>query len=866
MENDIRDHKRQKTDTEINKIIKSIREYKYNNNIDILVKTFEELYKYNKHIIAIDAAGGIKAIVDTMNTHKDNVKVLIAGLLILNNFTDINDNFMSEYEAFTYTDKIIDSGVILSIVRAMETHKNQFDFMIIACDTIAKLTTHKNINIAKILVTGSVLAIVETIRFSNNINQRKVLIAACNALCIFLEYKKITESTDALDYIDCICNVIYKNLTYNEVLIYAIQTLLKLIIKNDINKNRAINAKAISYIIKVMENNIIITNINVNIVLDSCRVINNLINKLSSQKINLYTKTLIAIMKVNPNHKEIHIYLSLVIYKLTLFKKFCIHDEIVKENGIEVLIANIKKYTDNTNIVEYTCSILYYLLTIPSNNTMDDNVINKILEDRITQIITTDCIADIFKAINNFIKNDKVKEYTMIEAAFLLLRKLYSPQANNIMFMKVDYINIIIATIDKYKKDESFVIYCLNFLKYIYCDFPTIKIQSEDIEILVSVMKLNINNTRIFIITCSILSKWFELLPVNLSQDMSSFEQLEIVFLNTKFISESTYNIKNTIANIEDIEVIFEAIEKHRNNTNVMVVCYLILAQYIHIKGDLAIIKIVNMRGVQIAIESLKTYIENKTVRSSVCFLLGTLCKIPNTPYLTKSNKTIQQDVFKTGCIEYAMLSLRQKTNNSMELNNASLLLASISLDNENGEIVNEIINHGGFKVILGAMTTTKHKNRVILYHHICCLIINILIANISHNDSMKFAKEGGIEVVIQIMKDFKNDRGLCSPLKLIYLVSKNKDLLMSIATAIGIEGGFPFLLEFINIRTEDKYDNMVHENTTEILNNLAKEQYILNKMKDENVLEWIKKTMKNNTNMTNETYQRYNDLISILE
>jgi phosphoribosyl-ATP pyrophosphohydrolase len=576
-------------------------------------------------------------------------------------------------------------------------------------------------------------------------------------------------------------------------------------------------------------------------------------------------------MKANQNHEEIQLYLSLIVYKITLLKKFCIHNEIVEENGVEVFIANIKKYTDNTKIIEYSCTILYFLLTIQNNNTIHVNVINKILEDIKSQIITTNCIEIIFKAINIFIKNVKINEHTMIDAAFVLLRKLCSIHANNNILMKTEYINIIITTINKYKKNESFVIYCLNFLKYIYCDFPTIKIQDDpiqfrDIEFLVTVIKLYINNTRIIVIICSILSRWYELNPVNLPEDTSSCGVLEIVFLNneyfTKLIDDPIYNIKNTTV---DIEVIFEVIEKHRSNTNVMTICCLILTQYIYIKGDLAVIKIVNMKGIYIAIESLKTHIENKTIRSSVCFLLGTLCKLQNTLYLTKSNKTIQQDIFKTGCIEYAMMTLQQKTNNVMELNNASLLLASISLDNENSEIVTEIINHGSFKVILGAMVTTKQKNRVILAYHICCLIINILIANINHNNSMKFAKEGGIEVVIQIMKDFMNDRGLCNPLKLLCLISNNKDLLMSIATAIGTEGGFPFLLEFINIRTEDKYDNKIHEHTTEILNNLAKEQYILNKMKNDKVLEWIEKTIKNNTNMTKKTYQEYQDLITIL-
>jgi len=81
----------------------------------------------------------------------------------------------------------------------------------------------------------------------------------------------------------------------------------------------------------------------------------------------------------------------------------------------------------------------------------------------------------------------------------------------------------------------------------------------------------------------------------------------------------------------------------------------------------------------------------------------------------------------------------------------------------------------------------------------------------------------------------------------------------MSIATAIGIVGSFKFLLEFIHIRSEDKYNENVHEYASEILNNLAKDNSILKKMKNDKVLEQV-------LEMTDKTRNKYSKIINKLE
>jgi hypothetical protein len=123
----------------------------------------------------------------------------------------------------------------------------------------------------------------------------------------------------------------------------------------------------------------------------------------------------------------------------------------------------------------------------------------------------------------------------------------------------------------------------------------------------------------------------------------------------------------------------------------------------------------------------------------------------------------------------------------------------------------------------------------------------------------MKFAMENGIELVIHMMKEFIKDRGLCNPLKVLYYVSKNDELLMSIATILGMVGGFKFLIEFIRIRSEDKYNENVHEYASEILNNLTKDNSILKKMKNDKILEQV-------LEINDKTQNKYSELICKLE
>ena len=744
---------------------------------------------------------------------------------------------------------------------------DNINILLKAFESLQNYIKDRDINAINTDICNSCLkAVIYTIE---NINNKKVIVIGCNILRILSEYENIINSELYPNFIKCIYSVTRKNNTNNEILINTIQTLLNFDIKKD-NDNININNRIV-IIIDVMKKNIKLNSENKTIVLNSCKVIN---NNYTNKRVKEYTyiclDTFIAIMKANLNDEEIQESLSNIIIKIISFNTTFDHNIIMINNGIDIFIANMIKYESNLNIVLYSCKLLNFLLTIPSDNVKHENEkIHKKFKDIITEIIKLDCIE--FLSDKN-----KISNISLMQPILLLIRKLCSSEENYIRIVKAGYINKILEIIEKYKKNANSVLLCLCFLKYIYIyDITVIKKQyniifePNDIETITSVMKLHINNVKIQIESIKILYR-YNCLSISLNDENSSNNFLEVSLLrdiklkNYRF--ETLYNKSQTFIDKKCIEIIFEAIEQNKNNIQFLIDCYNILAHYIYQNGKLAIDEVVNKGGIKIVTESLKTHIKNnnKNIRRYTLLLLGLFCINPDTPYLTSCNKEYQIIIFKSGCIQLAMESIQIDTTNNecMELNSGFSLLAAITIDNKDS-IVN-IIEHGGLKVILGTIKTINTKNimitnKVLLAHRTCYLIANILKANISGHGTIKFAMENGIEIVIQMMKEFIKDKGLCNPLKVLYYVSKNDDLLMSIATAIGMVGSFKFLLEFIHIRSEDKYNENVHEYASEILNNLAKDNSILKKMRNDKVLEQV-------LEMNEEIQNKYSELICKLK
>ena len=699
---------------------------------------------------------------------------------------------------------------------------------------------------------------IDNIKNTTN-DSRRVIIVGCDILRMLSEHKNISNSEVMSDFVNCIYNLIRKNNKNKEVLNHTIKTLLNFDTKKDYDY---IIINRIQIIIDVMKNNIIVNSENKTLFLNLCMVIKNnyIINKIKEYT-NICLETLLLILKANPNDEEIQELLSNMILNINIDRKI-----IMVNNGVEIFIANIKKYENNLNIVTYSCKILVFLLTISPDNLKEN------FEDIITEIIKLDCIE--FLSDNN-----KISNIRLMQPILVLIRKLCSSEENYIRIINAGYINKILQIIEKYKKNVNIVLLCLCFLKYIYLyDIRIMKkthniiLEPSDIKIIISVIKLHTNNVKIQVESFQILYR-YNFLDIFSNNDSSNNNCLEVSLLrdiklrNYRF--ETIYNKNQIFIDIGGIDIIFEAIENNKNNIQFIIDCYNILSHYIYCNGKIAIDELVKKGGIKIITESLKTHIKNnnKNIRRYTLLLLGSCCINPDTPYLTCPNKEYQIIIFNSGCIQLAMESLQIETTNNecMELNSTISLLAAISIDNKDS--VTNIIEYGGFKIILGVIKTINKKNemslshKVFLAHRVCYLIANILIANINDHGTMKFAIENGIELVIHMMKEFSKDKGLCNPLKVLYYVSKNDELLMSIATAIGEVGGFKFLIEFIHIRSEDKYNENVHEYGSEILNNLAKDNYILKKMRNDKVLEKVLE-MTNTVDMTDELRKKYSKLI----
>ena len=745
---------------------------------------------------------------------------------------------------------------------------DNINILLKALESLQNYIKDRDINAINTDICNSCLkAVIYTIE---NINNKKVIVIGCNILRILSEYENIINSELYPNFIKCIYSVTRKNNTNNEILINTIQTLLNFDIKKD-NDNININNRIV-IIIDVMKKNIKLNSENKTIVLNSCKVIN---NNYTNKRVKEYTyiclDTFIAIMKANLNDEEIQESLSNIIIKIISFNTTFDHNIIMINNGIDIFIANMIKYESNLNIVLYSCKLLNFLLTIPSDNVKHENEkIHKKFKDIITEIIKLDCIE--FLSDNN-----KISNIRLMQPILVLIRKLCSSEENYIRIINAGYINKILQIIEKYKKNVNIVLLCLCFLKYIYLyDIRIMKkthniiLEPSDIKIIISVIKLHTNNVKIQVESFQILYR-YNFLDIFSNNDSSNNNCLEVSLLrdiklrNYRF--ETIYNKNQIFIDIGGIDIIFEAIENNKNNIQFIIDCYNILSHYIYCNGKIAIDELVKKGGIKIITESLKTHIKNnnKNIRRYTLLLLGSCCINPDTPYLTCPNKEYQIIIFNSGCIQLAMESLQIETTNNecMELNSTISLLAAISIDNKDS--VTNIIEYGGFKIILGVIKTINKKNemslshKVFLAHRVCYLIANILIANINDHGTMKFAIENGIELVIHMMKEFSKDKGLCNPLKVLYYVSKNDELLMSIATAIGEVGGFKFLIEFIHIRLEDKYNENVHEYASEILNNLAKDNSILKKMRNDKVLEQV-------LEMNEEIQNKYSELICKLK
>ena len=745
------------------------------------------------------------------------------------------------------------------------TKDNDIKKLLEAYEYLQKYIKEKDKDINEIIYNSCLEVVINRIdNIKNTTNDsRRVIIVGCDILRMLSEHKNISNSEVMSDFVNCIYNLIRKNNKNKEVLNHTIKTLLNFDTKKDYDY---IIINRIQIIIDVMKNNIIVNSENKTLFLNLCMVIKNnyIINKIKEYT-NICLETLLLILKANPNDEEIQELLSNMILNINIDRKI-----IMVNNGVEIFIANIKKYENNLNIVTYSCKILVFLLTISPDNLKEN------FEDIITEIIKLDCIE--FLSDNN-----KISNIRLMQPILVLIRKLCSSEENYIRIINAGYINKILQIIEKYKKNVNIVLLCLCFLKYIYLyDIRIMKkthniiLEPSDIKIIISVIKLHTNNVKIQVESFQILYR-YNFLDIFSNNDSSNNNCLEVSLLrdiklrNYRF--ETIYNKNQIFIDIGGIDIIFEAIENNKNNIQFIIDCYNILSHYIYCNGKIAIDELVKKGGIKIITESLKTHIKNnnKNIRRYTLLLLGSCCINPDTPYLTCPNIEYQKIIFNSGCIQLAMESLQIETTNNecMELNSTISLLTAISIDNKDSVI--NIIEYGGFNVILGVIKTINKKNeislthRVFFAHRVCYLIANILIANISDHGTMKFAMENGIELVIHMMKEFSKDKGLCNPLKVLYYVSKNDELLMSIATAIGEVGGFKFLIEFIHIRLEDKYNENVHEYASEILNNLVKDNIILKKMRNDKVLEKVLE-MTNSVEMTDESRKKYSELICKLQ
>lgn len=220
-----------------------------------------------------------------------------------------------------------------------------------------------------------------------------------------------------------------------------------------------------------------------------------------------------------------------------------------------------------------------------------------------------------------------------------------------------------------------------------------------------------------------------------------------------------------------------------------------------------------------------------------------------------------QTAVALDGGVQHALDSLRSGACGETEACDALHLLERIASWNE--KTTPEIVVRGGIRAALamlakGAAVGTGGR---LLAKKACA----VLLALINKGPACEsFALMGGIGVVVQAMKAYRQDGRMENLVLLLHRASLNEGLRTSIVTA----GGVGAVLEFVGLEVErdSEYSrgSTLHYYTSKLLVNLAKQSSLLELLK-EDALEWVEAVLERGVAISDSCRMEYESVAETL-
>jgi len=797
----------------------------------------ESIFKQTLYEVKIIDSGCIDVIMTIITTNMSNDTVLVAMCMILYNLTKRFSKLVG---------KIIDPNCIKVIISVMEKYDNHSELLQYTNEILGNLAITED-NMISISIACGIEAIIKTIeiamsrvKLSNKELQLKVIESGCKTLRIFIAYNKILQSNIVSKIIDCICCTMKQNWTKCKITEQTLQTILIFIKNNENNKKMILNYYQYHFFINIIKRYYKYNNYS--IISSSFLIFVDIFKSSNSYYDLSLIKIIVKVMKDLPCDEQIQQEGIYIINKFIQQIKTSINNVIIDNDTISVFITAIYTHTSNSYIVINASSILYDLIEVGDNK--------KFIDDRMLSIITGKSIMYLINSLNKLIETNENINDELRNVCLLIHKLCYIP----IKYTEINAINcfnVFLSTIKKYIKDSKINLF-MDVFERLYIQYSTTEntedIQFKDLNTIVEVMKEHINDICVQKSGCSIFSKWsYNKIPKSMSS-----ENLRKLRLKDK----DDKNHK-TIVEAGAFDAIINAINIHTNDAVVHTNGYNALRMYIQREGQVAIDKVIKERVIELSIKGIRDNFENSNLTNSACRLLAFICVYPDNPSETIPNKINQKRILNEGGIILA-INILKRASDSIETGSVCHLLANISWNNKN--CIDLIIQNEGIRHILLAIKKNNDKGNFLKW-------VPILLDNLIHNEEscFEFALLGGIQFIVNIIKYYKHYKYIYYFLKLLYRISKIDKLLTSINTA----GGISCIIYFIQICMKYKIlykVNMIYEYISEIINNLIKEQHIINELNDIGMIKLIEDILKKKDIMTKDTYKRYNDIISTLK
>ena len=799
-------------------------------------------------LAAIHRAGGIRAVADLVKARYTDPEVLMRALNLLCEFL----NIVSLPFALDFAEMVV-GGVVQPIVKAMELHLGNFGVLSCACRTLGELARDVEgrataDNIAEISAGGGVLAVVRAVKRhmsgGDKTSRHKFILVSCNALHSFVLDDAVCRSSEADDVLRCLCGVIRKYPTHDGVMDAAVPALLTLVQVWMCAEKKALAYQVLGGLCGMMLvlNNNLARKKSAAVVETLGHTMRLLATLYAGDGMNMYdgcAQQVVGVMKMYV--KVLQIQVSAVVFLKQCASIPGMDAVIIEAGGVEALLESVRKHADCRlgGDVWRVMGLLLSAETREARKERADRVMAaggmKVLRAVFENSGCRGGLARVAPNLPLFVKN-----------ALLVLPKLCAFNANYKEFVFLDGAEELARMVSRYTLEEHAVA-CMIALHGIYCrsSVAYAGLSFSAIELVVEAMKRHVGNGALQAAACGILGMFFRCVRHGVETDDAG-DAGEAGGSGVEWCMRAVLSsMQFEYADAEDVlvmEVGFKSL-----------LGFLALRESVDMirEGTAAVLK---GGGGQLALAALRNYKSSGAstgMRGGAFKLLAKLC--------VGSEK--QTAVALDGGVEYALDSLRSGACGETEACEALGFLECIASWNE--KTTAEIVVRGGIRAALamlgkGAAVGTDAR---LLSKKACA----VLLALVSKGPACEsFALMGGIGVVVQAMKAYREDRRLENLVLLLHRVSLNEGLRTSIVTAGGVEAVLEFVGPEVERDSEYSKGSTLHYYTSKLLCNLAKQSSLLELLKEDGLV-WVEAVLERGVAISESCRMEYESVAETL-